>query len=40
MSCGTFFEYLEDWHANAPEAHRPFVRRVAQAFGLKIPAER
>ena len=31
-----FEEFLTDWHQNAPEKHRAFIRRVAQQFGIEL----
>ena len=39
FSRGTFVEYLEGWHARAPEKLRPFVRRIAGEFGVVIEDE-
>lgn len=30
----TFSEYLAKWHASVPDAHKPFVRKIAQLYGL------
>ena len=29
-------EYLADWHRHCPARHRPFVRQVAEAFGIRL----
>ncbi|MEA3368409.1 MAG: hypothetical protein U9R68_09885, partial [Planctomycetota bacterium] len=34
----SFGQYLAAWHANCPAAHRPFVRRVADLFGIRLGA--
>ena len=39
-TCGTFLEYLADWHARVPEKHRSFVRQIAQEFGLEISGDK
>ena len=31
-----FDQHLRRWHAQTPEPHRPFVRQLAAAFGVKI----
>ncbi len=36
----TFPRFLEAWHANCPEKHRPFVREIALKFGIGIPSNR
>ncbi len=36
MSHGSFAEFLADWHQRVPERLRPFVRRIAQEFGLEV----
>jgi hypothetical protein len=36
-AAATFDDYLARWHAAAPERHRPFVERLASAFGLVLP---
>lgn len=32
----TFPEFLKAWHEAVPKEHRPFVREVAEQFGVKI----
>jgi len=32
----TFTEYLQDWHDRAPEAHHPFVAKIAERFEIKL----
>jgi hypothetical protein len=32
----SFTGYLSAWHAHSPEKHRPFVRSIAERFGIKI----
>ncbi len=39
FSRGTFFEFLECWHARVPKKCRPFVRRIAKEFGVEIPGD-
>jgi len=34
----SFQRYLADWRANCPPAHRPFVRQVADLFGIRLGA--
>jgi len=36
MSCGSFTEFLADWHSRVPKRCRSFVRGVAQEFGLEM----
>ncbi len=31
-----FPRYLSSWHENCPQKHRPFVREIAQKFGVTI----
>jgi len=33
----SFGQYLADWHTHCPAAHRPFVRQVADLFGIRLP---
>ncbi len=35
----SFEEYLADWRRHCPARHRPFVRQVAEAFGIRLPAD-
>ena len=30
----TFGEYLQKWHDAVPEKHRPFVKRIAELYGI------
>ena len=34
-----FQEYLQDWHRNVPEKHKPFVRRIAGLFDIELAEE-
>jgi hypothetical protein len=36
FSRGSFREFLEDWCIQAPVRCRPFIKRVAEEFGLKV----
>ena len=36
----TFPQFLEAWHGNVPEKHRPFVKEVAAKFEVRIGAGR
>jgi len=33
----SFEEYLADWRRHCPARHRPFVRQVADLFGIRLP---
>lgn len=32
----SFWKYLQEWVEASPAAHRPFIRRIAEQFGLKL----
>jgi len=36
----TFPEYLQAWHDAAPGRHKPFIRQVADLYGIPLRAER
>ena len=33
---GPFQTYLQNWHRNTPERHRPFVARIVELFGYPV----
>jgi len=34
----SFQQYLQDWHKHCPEKHKPFVRQIAEQFGISVSA--
>jgi hypothetical protein len=34
----SFSAYLEDWHKSSPEKHKPFIRQIAERFGIVLSA--
>ena len=36
FSRGSFANFLAEWYAHVPQQLRPFIRRIAQEFGLEV----